>query len=113
MRKLLEQIQEWLDDTKETGAFSKGYRKALIDCKNLIKGRHYGWIPVTERLPREWQEVLCQWESGDKYRNEIRIYISILHRIDEKEWVGSSGKPNGKVIAWMPLPEPYKKKKRK
>lgn len=112
MIEILNIIQEWLDDTKETGAFSKGYRKALINCKNLIKGRNNGWILTTERMPKEWQEVLCQWESGNKYRNEIRIYISILYRTNEKEWVGSSGKLNGRVVAWMPLPEPWKGKKK-
>ena len=53
------------------------------------------WIPVTERLP-EYGTAVLTYNDDDEYE--------INHIIDEDdgEWFW-----NG-VVAWMPLPEPYK-----
>ena len=59
------------------------------------------WIPCSERLPKQGQEVICQCRAsiikvlklnanGDWYQDAMHCYMS------------------GFVIAWMPLPEPYK-----
>lgn len=50
------------------------------------------WIPVSERLPEEDGEYLVTTINGD-----VDIYV--FHT-----W----GAKSPKVIAWMPLPEPYK-----
>lgn len=56
-----------------------------------------GWIPVTERLPELWTDVL----AFDSVHKEIRYaYMA------EDAWVGV--RMNGKVTHWMPLPEPPK-----
>lgn len=59
-----------------------------------------GWIPVTEELPEEGLMVLvtAQTKKGD--RNVNRAYQA------DGFWHGSGSMSN--VIAWMPLPEPYK-----
>ena len=54
------------------------------------------WIPVTERLPDNWREVIA-------YRGEVLISI---------EWLEPNGEGaydnihNPAVTHWMPLPEP-------
>ena len=59
------------------------------------------WISCSERMPRQGQEVICQCRAnmikvlkldacGDWYQDAEHCYMS------------------GFVIAWMPLPEPYK-----
>lgn len=59
------------------------------------------WIPVTERLPEENGLYLVtnvgRWVEpvGTRYYNI---------RADGGFW---SGHPGDKVLAWMPLPEPY------
>lgn len=75
------------------------------------------WIPVTERLPEENKEVLITYRykegEGDTSHSDIDIttygtmYIGITR---VKDW-----RPpfeyfhlNYEVIAWMPLPTPYK-----
>lgn len=62
------------------------------------------WIPCSEKLPEINIPVLAQWRIY--YSGENRIDILCLN--DLGRWHGDLGEPNGKVIAWMPLPEPYK-----
>lgn len=58
------------------------------------------WIPVSERLPDDQQRVLV---SCDK----CPVVVGWLMW---KEWYTDYGKGYGNinVIAWQPLPEPYK-----
>lgn len=56
------------------------------------------WIPCSERLPEEKQTVLVADEKG---RVDIKIFIKWLYEHPEYNH-------NIKIIAWMPLPEPYK-----
>lgn len=69
-----------------------------------------GWIPVEERLPEEEVSVLVQWEKYDKYLNVTLTYLDVmwLDDAEEKVFETINGVPNGKVIAWRPLPEPYR-----
>ena len=56
-----------------------------------------GWIPCIEKYPEECERVIV-W---DTLNNRIAIaYFSCPH------WEADDGRIN--VIAWQPLPEPYK-----
>lgn len=68
----------------------------LKDCETCYeKLRPQGeWIPISERLPEALQSVLVTSKSG-------RVYTSYIAHGD---W-----EYGGEVIAWQPLPEPYKK----
>ena len=68
------------------------------------------WIPVEERLPEEGEECLAQFEVKVRNtRNEVikATYIHVLY-LEGGIWKSFAGIPNGKVIAWRPLPEPYR-----
>lgn len=70
------------------------------------------WIPVSERLPKKATRVLTSWvyvPTGAKY-------IEVAERWgddDDYTFYGDTdeykmNRKDHKVIAWMPLPEPYK-----
>ena len=75
------------------------------------------WIPCSERLPEESSRYLVT--RGLKACNSLwnRVYIvnysDLMGLCKEKIWWnGNAGKPDFEryddVIAWMPLPKPYK-----
>ena len=79
-------------------------RSSLEAFLEILKGveAEYGngWIPCSERLPKESEKVLTCTHDG-----WISVNINIPY----------NGKKNdfecGYYIAWMPLPEPYKPEK--
>lgn len=59
------------------------------------------WIPCSERLPEEDVDVLLC--VNDEYDN---AYFTVAyHHI---VWQTEVGGMYGEVVAWMPLPEPYR-----
>jgi hypothetical protein len=66
------------------------------------------WIPVTERLPEDEQEILFSTKTGrvhsGKYHDDDSANQWYSHRDKCRAW-------NNVVNAWMPLPEPYKEDK--
>ena len=98
-------IRKHMNDNNPCGECSrrKWYQIGYKD------GKDDGWIPVEERLPEEEVSVLAQWEKYDKYLNVKLIYLDVmwLDDAEKKVFETINGVPNGKVIAWQPLPEPY------
>ena len=70
------------------------------------------WIPCSERLPEEKEPVLVQWEKYDRHLNITITYLDVMWLDDAEEEVFETinGMPNGKVVAWQPLPEPWEGK---
>ena len=75
------------------------------------------WIPCTERLPEKNGRYLVTRKSNTLSSLWARVYIvnySDLMGLKKEKiwWSGNVGKSNFKkfndVIAWVPLPEPYK-----
>lgn len=81
------------------------------------------WIPCSERMPEEHDSIFSRFYGTEKWRDAMfrktsKIVIITVEHLDgtrqtapchtmDGEW-NQSMKGMGKVLAWMPLPEPYK-----
>ncbi|QUH22184.1 DUF551 domain-containing protein [Alkaliphilus sp. B6464] len=79
----------------------KVFRKAYhLYCKaqGINANTGFGfWIPVKERLPEQDTNVIACFDDG--------FITGVEYTNDWELWADS-----GEVVAWMPLPEPYKEK---
>lgn len=86
-------------------------RQNIIDAPTI---EPYGtWIPCSERLPKEAEEYhVTQYKKNavneycDGYRT-ARIFFD-----DHGWWDDVDVLAGWEIIAWMPLPEPYKEEKK-
>ncbi len=85
---------------KYTGDSCYGCEIKVEDCEIRDKVYRNRWIPVSERLPEEGQGVLVTVDAN-KWNIEVGSCI----------YSGGTFHSNFfdlEVIAWMPLPTPYK-----
>lgn len=73
--------------------------KTIETCMMLVREAEETerWIPVSERLPEELTTVLITDKDGDVF---LATFIEVINGC--AEWTTDG------IIAWMPLPEPYK-----
>lgn len=76
-----------------------GVERYINELAEEYKG---GWIACGERLPEESREYLTFVEYDDNK------FIAIDEFSTEGILAGWNCTPNYRVIAWMPLPAPYK-----
>jgi len=66
------------------------------------------WIPVTERLPEENLPVLVAVKQKDRLpkwvKEQTHSYVTDIDVYDD----GGFYTHKNNVVAWMPLPEPYR-----
>ena len=105
IKQLEERIEEnvgWEDDEFFDGK-SNAFEWTISVINKLVEKYNNGWIPCSERLPDESGEYLTYVDYADE------TFIAI-DEIDcdgiIKEW---NCTPNYHVVAWQPLPKPYKK----
>lgn len=74
-----------------------------------VPDNNAGWIPVSERLPEEsdyYMACIYNDEAGDYDFRKTWFAHADDYDMDESEW--RELYDFERVIAWQPLPEPYK-----
>ena len=82
------------------------------------------WIPCSERMPEEKDSMFAKFYGTDKWREAMmrkksdRVIVTVEYDDGERTtdvastndgvWQNSISVIKRKVIAWMPLPEPYR-----
>ena len=87
------------EEAEELDSFERSQVGKMLKELNEEQRKHR-WIPVEERLPEESLNSVIGW---DKYRERccfVQYYAGSWHLGDESV----------RIIAWMPLPEPYQGK---
>ena len=79
----------------------KLYAKVMAQATPTIKTQK--WIPCSERLPDNEKRVLCTVQSGEHFCVVPCIFIQHTRR-----WLPEVYGNHDNVIAWMPLPRPYR-----
>jgi hypothetical protein len=82
----------------------------MIDTIDALPAAEPRWTPVTEGLPEEGKDVLVCDAYGFIYTAECEV-ISDDEWLDWQWYESVEYLPKDDVVAWMPLPEPWKEKK--
>ena len=116
-----EEREDGYKPTMEEMSNSMDLLKELVDKANSLE-----WIPVSESLPDvhdsifaklygtdKWDDTFWRTKSKEvlvtiEYENGART-VKSSHTTDGKWWIEKETTLSKfKVIAWMPMPEPYK-----
>ena len=106
-------------------ALAPNEANAIMDAfDEYVESNEPHWIPVTEKLPEEEDSIFARYYGTDRWRKAMfrkksrevivtsvfedgELHTEVAHTTDGKWYVGVNVVPRT-VIAWMPLPEPYK-----
>ena len=88
------------------------HKQATIDLLETLPSAQTEpqWIPVSERLPEEpFGCLVTVWDTNPVTMDEVENILPYFVGWDGKQWNDGDGEQCPfEVIAWMPLPEPWK-----
>ena len=81
-----------------------------MKCENCGNDNYPNWIPVSERLPEESYGCLVTvMDFEPSTQTDFENILPYFVGYDGNGWNNADGeKIPFEVIAWMPLPEPYR-----
>ena len=104
---MINRILERFETEKAKGYYDHdsviGEKNVWAKAISIVKeeSQNGGWIPCSERLPEDSRSVIT-------YTKEGGVAEGSYSRHSEEWTVFRWNVRNANVIAWMPLPEPYK-----
>ena len=118
--RLLQRLEELIaksyyaatEGNRNAGIRNSAYHKVKNIVQEVAEEYNGGWIPCSERLPEEAFGCLvtvidCESVTQTDFENILPYFVGY----DGESWNDSDGEEIPfEVIAWQPLPEPYKEK---
>lgn len=108
---VIEKILKRFKKMKGSDSFANMFISDVIRViKEVEKEYNNGWIPCSERLPKYDEEYF------EKHNNDRQYIVmcnsayepTVAYFSKEKEWYYNDFVKFNDVIAWQPLPDPYK-----
>ena len=102
-----EAFEKIIDELKQESIIvddDAGHRAVEI-IHQIAEEYSNGWIPCSEKLPELRQDVLVTVKYTG-FMGMHGYWIKTGHMEAENDWWGDCA--GGEVIAWQPLPEPFK-----
>lgn len=85
----------------------KNLETEILHLKRIINNL---WIPVDEKLPKRETKNLSE-DVQVTIKDEFGFTVDVAYYdFEEKKWQSEIFDNCGKVLAWQPLPQPYKEK---
>ena len=111
--KILERLEELqnnlLSQTEGDVDLQVGIINGVMYSKKIVQevAEEYnsGWIPCSERLPEENQQVILQDFYGNITIEKMKINDGVKGFSDGDWWSSANN-----YVAWQPLPEPFKER---
>ena len=105
------EAKRWEDSGKEYEdrceiAVARGIKNAIEIVKQEAKQYNNGWIPCSERLPDDFMSFEYLTIRKGHTLATITYYCVVNH----KWYLSRNSSKEIDVIAWKPLPEPYKER---
>ena len=110
------------EKTRKYGGDHSGYdTRMLYEIQDVLEGLPSAqpepqWIPCSERLPEEKDAGILKKLGTNKMSDYViatvevkgeRMTVTACTYNGEWDWNMKYAFPDYKIIAWMPLPEPY------
>ena len=109
--KIIEKLEEDARFYNSASDVDQNIRSGLIIAKEAVQevAEEYnnGWIPCSEKLPDVRQDVLVTVKYTG-FMGMHGYWIKTGHMEAENDWWGDCA--GGEVIAWQPLPKPFKER---
>ena len=110
----IEAAKEYIANAEDKRVENLPLWVVLSTCMNTVIEEGKQWIPCSERMPEQPYGCLVTVEDEEPMTG--RMFETILPYFvgwDGERWNDSEGEQCPfEVIAWMPLPEPYKAESR-
>ena len=128
MSRVRTRVEQYKAEIEKKSQYKHGLPGSALDIVNTLLNdleqdeKENGWIPVSERVPEDEKEYLVTLEKVYGTPEKLYGIANYLKFGDAGYWNekkygylewdkysdGHGGTKMYKVIAWMPLPEPYK-----